>query len=151
MKPVLQTEGEFKDWLYWPQEAFEFGVAGPFYYKKIGDEYVARFRAADKHMNASKVMHGGCLMTFADFALFSIAHDYIDYYAVTVAFTSEFLSAPVPGQLMEARGDVLRAGGYVLRAGGSIIFVRGIITADGTPALNFSGTIKKIRPPKAES
>ena len=140
MKPVKETQGEFKDWYYWPSEAFEFGVAGPFYYKKIGDEYVSRFRAANKHMNASKVMHGGCLMTFADFALFSIANDYIDYYGVTVAFTSEFLSAPVPGQLMEARGDVLRAGG-------SIIFVRGIITADDVPALNFSGTIKKLKRP----
>jgi len=96
---------------------------------------------AKKHMNASGAMHGGCLMTFADFALFTIAHDYIDFYAVTVAFTSEFLSGPVAGQLMEARGEVLKAGR-------SIIFVRGVITADGVPALNFSGTIKKIKPPQ---
>lgn len=138
MKPVLQTEGEFKDWLYWPAEAFEFGVAGPFYYKKIGDEYVSRFRAADKHMNAGGSMHGGCLMTFADFALFAIAHDEIEYYGVTVAFTSEFLAGARAGALMEARGDVLKAGR-------SIVFVRGLITADGEPALNFSGTIKKLR------
>jgi len=140
MKPTRETQGEFKDWLTWPGEEFEFGVAGPFYFKKIGDEYVSRFRAASKHMNAGGAMHGGCLMTFADFALFAIAADHIEYYGVTVAFTSEFLSGPRPGQLMEARGDVLRAGK-------SIVFVRGIITADDVPALNFSGTIKKLRPP----
>jgi len=33
-----------------------------------------------------------------------------------------------------------------LKAGGSIIFVRGVITADDEPALNFSGTIKKLKP-----
>ena len=139
MKPVLQTEGEFEGWYYWPTEYFEFATAGPFYYKKIGDEYVSRFRAARKHLNGGRTVHGGCLMTFADFALFSIAHDAIDYYAVTVAFNSEFLSAARESQLMEARGEVLKAGG-------SMIFVRGLITADGEPTLNFSGTIKKLKP-----
>ncbi len=139
MKPVLQTEGEFRDWFYWPQEAFEFGAAGPFYFKEIDDEYVSRFRAEKKHLNGGGTVHGGCLMTFADFALFAIATDHIEFYAVTVAFTSEFLSAAKEGQLIEAKGDVLKAGG-------SIIFVRGLITADGNPALNFSGTIKKLQP-----
>ncbi len=141
MKPVLQTEGEFEGWYYWPTEDFEFGTAGPFYYRKQGDEYVSRFRAAKKHLNGGRTVHGGCLMTFADFALFAIAHDEIPYYAVTVAFTSEFLSAAQEGQLMEARGEVLKSGR-------SMIFVRGLITADGEPCLNFSGTIKKLKPPK---
>lgn len=79
-------------------------------------------------------------MTFADYALFGIAHEYIgqDEYGLTVAFTSEFLSGPKVGQWIEARGEVLHAGR-------SIIFVRGLLTADGTPALNFSGTIKRVR------
>ena len=37
---------------------------------------------------------------------------------------------------IEARGEVM--GG-----GKSITFVRGVITSDGRPVLNFSGTIKK--------
>lgn len=140
MKPTLETQGEFKDWYYWPTEDFEFSAAGPFYYKKLEDEYVSRFRAERKHLNGGGTVHGGCLMTFADFALFSIAADFIDYYAVTVAFASEFLATAKQGQLMEARGEVLKAGK-------SIIFVRGIITADDDPVLNFSGTIKKLRQP----
>ena len=96
--------------------------------------------AARKHMNAGGVMHGGCLMSFADFSLFSIAAKEMEgVYGATVAFNCEFLQGPVIGDLMEARGEVLRAGK-------SIIFVRGIITGEGKPCLNFSGTIKKFKP-----
>ena len=57
-------------------------------------------------------------------------------YGVTVAFTSEFLDGALEGEYIEARGEVLRKGG-------SITFVRGLVTANGRPVLNFSGTIKK--------
>ena len=79
-------------------------------------------------------------MTFADFSLFAIAQDVFgnDSYGLTVAFNSEFLSGATLGQLIEARGDVLREGG-------SLIFVRGILTADGVPCLNFSATLKRIK------
>ena len=108
------------------------------FYFKIDDQGpVAAFRAERKHMNAGGVMHGGCLMSFADFSLFAIAHDGMEgEYGVTVAFTSEFLDGALEGEYMEARGDVLRQGR-------SLTFIRGIITANGRPVLNFSGTIKK--------
>lgn len=78
-------------------------------------------------------------MAFADFALFALCHDHIDEnYGVTVAFNCEFIDGPVIGELIEARGEVIRAGG-------SLIFLRGIVTAEGRPCLNFSGTVKKFR------
>jgi uncharacterized protein (TIGR00369 family) len=139
MTLITETKGEFAGWHSWPEEIFEYKTVGPFYYKKIDGEYVSRFRAAPKHMNAGGVMHGGCLMSFADFALFAIASDHIDEnYGATVAFNCEFIQGPVVGDLMEARGEIIRAGR-------SIIFVRGIITGEGQPCLNFSGTIKKFR------
>ena len=143
MKMTEVTEGPFAGWSNWPEEPFEHDTAGPFYFRIDEQGPVCAFRAEHKHMNSGGVMHGGCLMTFADFALFGIAHEYIadDAYGLTIAFNSEFLSGPKVGQLIEARGDVLRAGG-------SIVFVRGIITADGEPALNFSGTIKRVRAKK---
>ena len=105
MSLKTETEGEFKGWQNWPQESFEYETVGPFYFKKIDGEYVSRFRAAQKHMNAGGVMHGGCLMSFADFALFAIASDHIDEnYGATIAFNCEFISGPVVGALMEARG-----------------------------------------------
>ena len=135
------TEGEFKGWYTWPEEPFEHDTAGPFYMRTDEKGQVAAFRAQRKHMNAGGVMHGGCLMTFADFALFAIAHHGMEgVYGLTVAFTSEFLDGALEGELIEARGEVLRQGR-------SITFVRGIVTANDRPVLNFSGTIK-LRKPK---
>ncbi|MEM9937729.1 MAG: PaaI family thioesterase [Pseudomonadota bacterium] len=137
MKPTMITEGEFAGWQTWQSEPFEYDTAGPFYLREDDKGMVAAFRAQHKHMNAGGVMHGGCLMTFADFALFALAHTgESDGYGVTVAFTSEFLSGAKEGEYIEARGEVV--GG-----GRSITFVRGLVTADGRPVLNFSGTIKK--------
>ena len=140
MKPDVVTEGEFKGWLTWGGEAFEHDTAGPFYFKTDEQDVVAAFRAQSKHMNQGGVVHGGCLMTFADFSLFAFAAKELGEggYGLTVAFTSEFLSGAKEGQLLEARGDVLRAGG-------SLIFVRGVITADGTPCLNYSATLKRLK------
>lgn len=138
MTVAIQKDGEFSGWFYWPEETFEANTAGPFYFKKDGYGYVSAFRCEQKHMNSGGVMHGGCLMTFADYSLFTIAHDEMESaYGLTVAFTSEFLSGPKLGEYIEARGEVLRAGR-------SIIFVRGLVTANGLPCLNFSGTIKKV-------
>ena len=140
MELITETKGEFAGWKTWPAEVFEYETAGPFYFREEEGEYVSAFRLGRKHMNAGGVAHGGCLMAFADFTLFAIAADHIDEnYGATVAFTSEFLSGPTEGQLIEGRGEVLRAGS-------SIIFVRGILTGDGVPCLNFSGTIKKFKP-----
>ena len=138
METKTITDGEFAGWHTWPGEPFEHDTAGPFYMRKEADSsMVAAFRAERKHMNAGGVVHGGALMTFADFALFALAHSgEDDGYGVTVAFTSEFLAGALEGELIEARGEVM--GG-----GRSITFVRGVITSDGRPVLNFSGTIKK--------
>ena len=140
MKMTKVTDGPFAGWSNWPEEPFEHDTAGPFYFRIDEQGPVCAFRAEHKHMNSGAVMHGGCLMAFADFALFGIAHEHIadDAYGLTIAFNSEFLSGPKVGQLIEARGDVLRAGG-------SIVFVRVIVSADGEPALNYSGTIKRVR------
>lgn len=138
MQSTEIKDGEFAGWYTWENEPFEHDTAGPFYLRKDKNgDMVAAFRAARKHMNAGGVVHGGALMTFADFALFALAHTGDDDgYGVTVAFTSEFLSGALEGELIEARGEVM--GG-----GRSITFVRGVITGDGRPVLNFSGTIKK--------
>ncbi|MEN0077903.1 MAG: PaaI family thioesterase [Pseudomonadota bacterium] len=139
MAKVTEREGEFAGWSYWDEEPFEAEAAGPFYMRMEESGPVAAFRAERKHMNGAGVVHGGCLLTFADFALFAIASDAMDgAYGLTVALTSEFLSGPAEGALIEARGEVLRAGG-------SLVFVRGLVSAEGTPCLNFSGTVKRLR------
>ena len=138
-KTVVET-GEFAGWTTWAEEPFEHDTAGPFYFRIDETGPVAAFRAGRKHMNAGGVVHGGCLMSFADFSLFAIGHEAMEgAYGVTVAFTAEFISGALQGERLEARGDVLRKGG-------SLSFVRGIVSGeDGRPVMNFSGTIKKKR------
>lgn len=140
MTMTTAETGEFAGWQYWENEAFEAKTAGPFYYSVDEKGPVTAFRAEKKHMNGGGVVHGGCLMTFADFSLFALAHDHMndDSYGLTVAFTSEFLSGANLGDLVKARGEVLKAGR-------SIIFVRGLVSSNEVPCLNFSGTIKLVR------
>ncbi len=136
---VAQTEGEFAGWTYWRGDPFE-DRAGPFYEKQLEDgSALVAFRAEQRHMNGGGFMHGGCLMTFADGALFSIARKELDgYHAVTMHLTGDFLAQVKVGQLVEARGEVVRGGGKT-------IFVAGVVTADGVPALRFDGIIRKLQ------
>lgn len=136
---VTQTEGEFAGWTYWRGDPFE-DRAGPFYEKQLDDgSALVAFRAEERHMNGGGFMHGGCLMTFADGALFSIARGELkDFHAVTLHLTGDFLNQIRVGQLVEARGEVVRGGGKT-------IFVAGVVTADGVPALRFDGIIRKLQ------
>ncbi|MEL7189529.1 MAG: PaaI family thioesterase [Pseudomonadota bacterium] len=131
-------EGEFAGWYHWNHDPFE-TRAGPFFMRREDDgSYLSAFRAEDRHMNGGGFMHGGCLMTFADFALFAIATDELDgAHSVTMNLSNDFLGAVKPGALVEARGEVTRGGGKT-------IFVRGMITGDGEPAMSFTGIIRKF-------
>lgn len=135
---VVETEGEFAGWRYWRGDPFE-DRAGPFYEKQLEDgTAMSAFRAEKRHMNGGGFMHGGCLMTFADGALFSIARKELEgFHAVTLHLSGDFLAQVEVGQLVEARGEVVRGGGKT-------IFVAGVVTADGVPALRFDGIVRKL-------
>ncbi|MEP0191166.1 MAG: PaaI family thioesterase [Erythrobacter sp.] len=132
------NEGEFSGWLFWENDPFE-KRAGPFYMRREEDGgYVSAFRAEARHMNGAGSAHGGCLMSFADFALFAIATDTLNGdHAVTLNLSTDFLGAVAQGALVEARGEVTRGGGKT-------IFLRGLVTADGEPALSFTGIIRRL-------
>lgn len=135
---VAIHEGEWAGWSTWASDAFE-QRAGPFYERTDENgERVSAFRAKRRHLNGAGFMHGGCLMTFADSALFTIARDALaGSHGVTMNLSGDFLDAAREGQLLEARGEVTRAGGKT-------IYVRGIVTADTQPVLSFTGIIRKI-------
>lgn len=132
-------EGEWAGWSVWQGDAFE-QRAGPFYERREdGGAHVAAFRAEERHMNGAGFMHGGCLMTFADSALFTIATDALaGSHGVTMHLAGDFLDPARVGQRIEARGEVVRAGGKT-------IYVVGMVRADGAPVLSFNGIIRKIR------
>lgn len=141
--PRRITEGEWAGWRTWDGDPFE-SQSGPFYFRKDDEGRVrCAFRAERRHMNGGGFMHGGCMMTFADFALFAIAHDDLaDSRAVTVSLNGEFVGPAHVGDLVEATGEVVKAGK-------SMIFVRGVISTGDEAMLTFSGVIKKVRRSRA--
>lgn len=113
--------------------------AGPYFFKKMEDGSIrCAFEALPHHCNGGGFLHGGSLMTFADYALFALAGDVLDGPGVTVSFNSEFISAVGAGNFIEATGEVVRNTR-------SMIFVRGQVFCGDETLLNFSGVIKRIR------
>ncbi len=135
--PTLIESGEWAGWRQWQNDNFEMH-AGPFYWRIEDDgRVVNRFIVEPHHLNGGGAVHGGCLLTFADFSVFTIAEKAIAGRAVTVNLSGDFLG---PGKL----GDVMEATGEVTRAGKRIIYVRGLITAAGKPCLSFTSVLTKI-------
>ncbi len=128
---ITVTEGEFAGWkTYNLRDTFD-AVVGPMR---------CAFRAEQKHMNAGGRMHGGCLMTFADIAMFQIAYQEMEGASgVTVQLDSTFIDGAYVGELIEATGQVTKAGK-------SLIFVRGQIVTGERLLMTFSGVIRKFTP-----
>ena len=133
------TEGQWAGWNHWePVDHFE-EHAGTFYCKPEGDSLVCGFIPEAKNRNGGGNIHGGALMTFADYALFMIAGGMeTSVHGVTMNMNCDFVGAAEPGRMLTARGEVVRAGG-------SVVFVRGIIDDDGRNVLSFSASIKRFK------
>ena len=120
-KPQTVTHGEWAGWGRYDTDPFE-NLTGPFYARcdETG-RMVCAFRAERRHMNGGGFMHGGCMATFADYAIFMIAEKELEGSgSVTASLSSEFLDSAQEGDLVEATGEVTKAGG-------SMVFVRGIV------------------------
>lgn len=136
---VTLTEGPFAGWTTWSggNDPYE-TLIGPFYFREEDGQARCVFEPKMHHLNGGGSIHGGCLMSFADFSLFAIAHNVLrGSHAVTMTFNSEFIGAGGPDEWVEARGEVVRDTR-------SVVFIRGIVTQAARPLLSFSGTLKKI-------
>lgn len=137
---ITVTEGEFAGWETYEVTHSTFdSTVGPFYRHLEPDGHMrCAFRAEQKHMNYGGRMHGGCLMTFADIAMFQIAYQEMEGASgVTVQLDSTFIDGGYVGELLEATGQVTKAGK-------SLIFVRGEIVAGDRLLMTFSGVIRKF-------
>ena len=132
------TESWNEGWEKWiGVDPFE-DHCGPMYYKKIDGHFHSRLMLQEKHMNGQGNVHGGVLMTFADYALFVIARDSLrEVGAVTVSFSSEFIGPADIGELLEARGEIIQETGRML-------FVQGMIYSGERKLLRFSGVLRKV-------
>lgn len=115
-------------------------LIGPFYHKDNGDgTFRSAFVAEQRHCNAGGMLHGGLLMSFADYSLFTIAKEQLRGPCVTVAMNSEFVAAGQAGELIESTGELVRATR-------SLMFIRGKIFSSDKTILSFSGIIKTVKP-----
>lgn len=97
------------------------------------------FRVESRHCNTQSTLHGGMLMTFADYALCLTAiWDQPGEKCVTVSLTCEFVAA---GQL----GDLVESTAEVVRRTGSLAFVRGQVAVGDRTLVNYSGIVKRLR------
>jgi acyl-coenzyme A thioesterase PaaI-like protein len=113
---------------------------GPFYFRQeTGGAYRCAFIAEQRHMNGQGAMHGGAMMTFADYVMFVVARPALENArAVTVTYNSEFTAAAATGEFVEGTGEIVRETG-------ALVFVRGILYVGDRTIMNFSGVIKKVR------
>lgn len=132
------TEGDWAGWHHWmPGDPFEDHV-GPFYMRRDEKGVECAFLPGPHCRNGYGMIHGGALMTFADFALFMIPAASGDaVHGVTVTMNCEFIASAPAGIRLIARGETVRAGR-------SLVFVRGMITSEERVVLSFSGTIKRV-------
>jgi uncharacterized protein (TIGR00369 family) len=135
--------GEWKGWIQFTSDPFE-QLAGPFYHRRDENGSIrCAMRVGDTHLNGGGFIHGGALMTFADYCLFAIAqHELRTAPAVTATFNSEFIAAVPAGIVIECTGEVIRSTRH-------LIFVRGLMKNAEFAVLAFSGTLKKIHPTAA--
>ncbi len=112
---------------------------GPLGYKVVDGTITFAFLADARHRNTAGTVHGGMLMTFADFALcLTATWDQPGEKCVTVSCNSEFVAPGRPGDLIEASGEVVRRTK-------SLTFVRGQVYVDDRILLNYSAIVKRIR------
>ena len=133
------ADGEWAGWsAFSGVDPFEDHV-GPFYFRQEQDGRVrSAMRCARAHLNGSGFMHGGAILTFADYSVFNIVQQALaGERGVTVTLNGEFVGAVSEGDLLECTGEVVRAGR-------SLIFARGLIVAGTAAAMNFSAVVKKL-------
>ena len=114
-------------------------LVGPLGYKVEGDRIRFVFRVEQRHCNTQSTLHGGMLMTFADYALcLAAVWDQPDEKCVTVSLNCEFVAA---GKL----GDLVESSAEVVRRTGSLAFMRGLVHVGDRTLVNYSGIVKRLR------
>ncbi|SJZ68679.1 uncharacterized domain 1-containing protein [Enhydrobacter aerosaccus] len=134
-----------------PSDPFE-DHTGPFYFLIDGDtrrkdSIRCLLPTTPRQANYAGGVHGGAILTFADYALCVIAGRAADggtngSFALTVSIAVEFVSAGRIGPPLEASGEPLQVTGR-------LAFARGRITQEGRIVALWSGVCRHIARDKA--
>ncbi len=125
---------QYKHWVGDKAEDF----IGPFFFYMEDGHPRTAFRVREQHCNAHDSVHGGVLMTFADYTLCMGAIGGENESAITVSLNSEFTAPAYKGDLIEGRG-------VVVRRGKSMVFVRCELIANDQVVLMASAVVKLIK------
>ena len=118
---------------------------GPLYGRWTGDKLLVGFLVEQRHTNPLGICHGGMLATFADMMVPCTVMYMADRerrFLPTISLQIDYLG-PAP------LGAWVQGEAQVLRSTRNLLFGQGLVTADGEPALRFSG-IFKLGPPYGE-
>ena len=140
-KRTIVTEGDFAGWTVAEVNENFNALVGPYYYRQEADGKIkVAFKAEKRHLNGGGTIHGGCLLTLADTALFIFALPVLEGGgAVTVQLDAQFQSA---GRL----DDIVVASGEVTRAGKTLIFARGDLHCADRLLTSFTGILARKAP-----
>ena len=112
---------------------------GPFYYRPVDDGFDCLFIPEAKNCNVNGTVHGGILVTFADFALCMAATDHYKHESCsTISISSHFVSAAEQGREIHCTPEITRKTG-------SMVFVTGALTSEGETVMTFSAVVKRLR------
>lgn len=97
------------------------------------------FDTSDVHRNANGIVHGGMLMTFADYALgFAARVDNDDKPSVTITLTLDFITAAQTGDRITCHPEIVRKTR-------SLYFLRGDLMVGSRVIATANGIWKKLK------
>ncbi len=133
--------------LYDPSDPFE-DYVGPIGYRRQEDGVHCLMPTQVRHANGGGALHGGVLLTFADYALCTAASfaasggQMPGSFAMTLSLTVQFLAGGRIGPAIESMGEATLVTGR-------LAFVRGSVTQDGCRLATYSGVCRHVARDKA--
>jgi acyl-coenzyme A thioesterase PaaI-like protein len=109
--------------------------------RREAEGFAFGFETGPAQDNGNGVVHGGILATCMDHTMGRVARNAAEGAKVaTIQLDLHYLAGALPGQFIEARGEVVRRTR-------SVIFLRGTLMAGGRPVLSASGIWKILGAP----
>ncbi|MEE2002907.1 PaaI family thioesterase [Alkalimonas sp. MEB108] len=104
---------------------------GPFYQKPQGEGFVRALQLGDIHLNPEGVVHGGVLLSFADYVIYRAIGDITGHQMkfATIQLNSQFLAAAKAGEVLLGEGRIVRQTRSVIFAEGRLFTERREIMA----------------------
>ncbi len=117
-------------------------INGPLYARLEGERLHLGFRVEARHTNPLNICHGGMLASFADMLLPCVAiyqPGTQPRFYPTISLQVDYLGAAALGAWVQGEGEVLRTTR-------NMVFLQGLVTSDGVPAMRVSGIFKRGAP-----